>query len=122
MTKSYMEKLTFTTACLSNVRVILVIMRVPSVELLCQAVMGRIPTLEYLLPSMRGACGHALLCQMVNPLLPKTQAPGKKSTQFWKILGGMTGCPRPSRVREGGASSRQVVKSCLPMSSVMRKR
>jgi hypothetical protein len=35
-----MEKLTFTRACLSNVRVIMAIMRVPLVELLCQAVIG----------------------------------------------------------------------------------
>jgi hypothetical protein len=84
--------------------------------------MGQIPALEYLLPSLRGACGQALLCQMVNPLFPETQAPGKKSTQFWKLLGGVIGCPGPSRVREGGAPGRQVVKSCLPTSTVMRKR
>jgi hypothetical protein len=35
-----MEKLTFTRACLSNVRVIMVIMHVPLVGLLCQTVMG----------------------------------------------------------------------------------
>jgi hypothetical protein len=32
------------------------------VELLCQAAMGHIPTLEYLPPGTRGACGHVLLC------------------------------------------------------------
>jgi hypothetical protein len=32
------------------------------------------------------------------------------------------GCPGPSRVEEGGGSDRQVVKSCLPTSTVMRKR
>jgi hypothetical protein len=35
-TESYMEKLTFTRACLSNVRVIMAIMCVPLIELLCQ--------------------------------------------------------------------------------------
>jgi hypothetical protein len=35
MTESYMEKTVFTRACLSDVRVILVIMHVPLVELLC---------------------------------------------------------------------------------------
>jgi hypothetical protein len=38
-TKFYMKKPTFTRACLSDVRVIMVIIRVPLVELLCQAVM-----------------------------------------------------------------------------------
>jgi hypothetical protein len=36
-----MEKLTFTRVNLSNIRVIMVIMRVLVEELLCQAVMGR---------------------------------------------------------------------------------
>jgi hypothetical protein len=41
------EKPTFSRVCLFNVRVIMVIMRVPMVERLCQAVMGRIPALKY---------------------------------------------------------------------------
>jgi hypothetical protein len=61
-TKSYMEKLTFTRACRSDVRVITVIMRVPLVESLCQAAMEQIPALEYLLPHALGACGHVLPC------------------------------------------------------------
>jgi hypothetical protein len=35
-----MEKPAFTRACLSDVRVIMTIMRVPVVEQLCQAVIG----------------------------------------------------------------------------------
>jgi hypothetical protein len=66
MTESYLEKPVFTRACLSDVRVILVIMHVPLVELLCHPVMGQILALEYLLPRTRGACGHALSCLMVN--------------------------------------------------------
>jgi hypothetical protein len=62
MTKSYMEKPVFTRACLSDVRVILVIMRVSLVELLCQVVMRQIPTLEYRLLDMHGAYGHAVSC------------------------------------------------------------
>jgi hypothetical protein len=46
MTESYMEKPAFTRACLSNVKVVLVIMCVSLVELLCHAVMGRITTLD----------------------------------------------------------------------------
>jgi hypothetical protein len=38
------------------------IMRVPLVELLCQAVMGWISALEYLLLGARGACSHVLSC------------------------------------------------------------
>jgi hypothetical protein len=42
------------------------IMRVPLIELLCQAVIGCIPTFEYLLPGACGACGHALSYQEEN--------------------------------------------------------
>jgi hypothetical protein len=55
-----MEKLAFTRACLSDVRVIMAIMCAPLVEL------SWIPTLEYLLPGACGACGQVLLCQAVN--------------------------------------------------------
>jgi hypothetical protein len=61
-----MERPTFTRVGLFDVRVIVVILRVPLVELLCQVVMGWIPTLEYVLPGMRGACGHVLSCQTIN--------------------------------------------------------
>jgi hypothetical protein len=54
VTKYYVKKLAFTRACLSYVRVIMVIMRVPLVDSLCQAVIGRIPAPEYMLS---GACG-----------------------------------------------------------------
>jgi hypothetical protein len=65
-TESYMEKLTFTKACLSDVNVIMVIMRVPLVELLCQVAMGWITALEYLLSGVRGGCGHVLSYQVVK--------------------------------------------------------
>jgi hypothetical protein len=61
-----MEKPTFTRACLSDARVIMVIMRVPLVDLLCQAVMGQILALEYLLSGASGAYGHVLSCQTIN--------------------------------------------------------
>jgi hypothetical protein len=44
----YMEKLTFTRACLSDVRAIMTIMHIPLVELLCQTAMGWIPAFKYL--------------------------------------------------------------------------
>jgi hypothetical protein len=65
-TESYMEKLNFIRACLSDVRVMMAIMCAPLVEFLCQMVMGRIPGLEYLLPDVREACGHVLSCETVN--------------------------------------------------------
>jgi hypothetical protein len=44
-----MEEPTFTRACLFDVRVIMVIMRVPMVERLRQEVMGWIPAIKCLL-------------------------------------------------------------------------
>jgi hypothetical protein len=44
----------------------MVIMRVPLVDLLCQAVMGQILALEYLLSGVSGAYGHVLSCQTIN--------------------------------------------------------
>jgi hypothetical protein len=52
----------------------MVIMRVPLVESICQAVMGWIPALEYLLSGARGACGHVLSCQTIN--VTASQDPG----------------------------------------------
>jgi hypothetical protein len=45
-----------------------------------------------------------------------------KSRRYWKLLDGVIGCPGPSWVKEGRGSGRQVVKSCMPTSTVMRKR
>jgi hypothetical protein len=61
-----MEKLAFSRACLSDARVIMAIIRVPLAELLCQAVMRWIPTLEYLQLGVRGAYGHVLLWHAIN--------------------------------------------------------
>jgi hypothetical protein len=119
--ESYMEKLVFIWACLSDVRVIMVIMHVPLIQSLCQAVMGWIPTR---VPIARHAWG----------MWPCPVTPGSKcnhfprlwctvkSTLYWNLLDGATRCPSPSRVEEGGTSGRQVEKSYLPTSTVMRKR
>jgi hypothetical protein len=61
-----MEKRTFTKACLSDVKVFMMIMHVPLIELMCQVVMGWIPALKYLRPDARGDYGHVLSCQVVN--------------------------------------------------------
>jgi hypothetical protein len=61
-----MEKLNFLKACLSDISVIMTIMRVPLIKLLCQAAMEWIPALEYLPPGACRACGHVLLYQAVN--------------------------------------------------------
>jgi hypothetical protein len=55
-----MEKLTFTKVCLSSVSAIMAIMRVPLIELLCQATMGWILALESLLQGACGVCSHVL--------------------------------------------------------------
>jgi hypothetical protein len=57
-----MEKPTFTMVNLSDVRVMMAIMCVPVVVLLCQAMMGWIPVLKYLL---LGAHGHLWLRSIV---------------------------------------------------------
>jgi hypothetical protein len=49
-----MEKPAFTEVSLSDVRVIMMIMHVPMEELLCQATMGWVPLLKYLLSGARG--------------------------------------------------------------------
>jgi hypothetical protein len=42
--------------------------------------------------------------------------------RYWKFLDGAAGCPGPSRVGEGGGLDKQVVKSCLPMPTIMSQR
>jgi hypothetical protein len=61
-----MEKPAFTRAYLSYVKFIMAIMCVPLVELLCQAGIGWIPALKYLLPGERGTYGNVLSCQTIN--------------------------------------------------------
>jgi hypothetical protein len=60
------EKPTFTEVSLSDLRVIMMIMCVFVEELLCQAVMGQILVLKYLLSGMRG---HLWPC----PIVPGTK-------------------------------------------------
>jgi hypothetical protein len=70
-----MEKSSFTRVNLSDVRVIMMIMCVPVVELLCQAVTGWISVREHL---FSGACGHlcnVLSCQALNVTASKDLAP-----------------------------------------------
>jgi hypothetical protein len=56
-----MEKPAFARVNLSDVRVIIVIMHVPMVELLCQVSMGQIPVLECLLSSVHGCLSPCLV-------------------------------------------------------------
>jgi hypothetical protein len=82
-----MEKPTVTRACLSGVRVIMLIMHVLVVELLCHAVMGWVPVLKCLLS---GVCGRLWVCLIVLGIkyhcfpwtrlqrcLSRTKAPGR---------------------------------------------
>jgi hypothetical protein len=52
-TRSSMENHAFIGASLSNVRVIMVIMRILMLELICQTVTRWVPVLEFLLSGMR---------------------------------------------------------------------
>jgi hypothetical protein len=61
-----MEKPTFTRVNLSNVRVIVSIMRVSMVELLCQEVMGYISVLKYLLSGVRGRLWPCPIVPSIN--------------------------------------------------------
>jgi hypothetical protein len=61
-----MEKSVFTRVCLSDVRVIMVIMLVPMVERLCEVVMGWILALKCLLLGRVGAYDHVPSCQEFN--------------------------------------------------------
>jgi hypothetical protein len=70
VTESYMEKLAFTRACLSYIRVMMAIMSVFLAESLCQMVMGWILVLKYELLS---ACGF---------LWPRLIASGNKFCCF----------------------------------------
>jgi hypothetical protein len=57
-----MENPAFTKTSLSDGKVIMAIMYVLSLDLLCQAVMGRVPVLECLLLGAR-------VCQRLRPIL-----------------------------------------------------
>jgi hypothetical protein len=63
MDRIRMEHPVFTKACLSDVRVIMMIKLVPVVELLCQTVTGWIPVLKILLSDV---CG----CLWPCPIMP----------------------------------------------------
>jgi hypothetical protein len=68
---------------LSDVRVIIVIMRVLIMELLCQTMTGQILALECLLPGMRG---HMRLCPVLSRLLghlPRTDNPQTWLLRVW---------------------------------------
>jgi hypothetical protein len=43
------------------------------------------------------------------------------SILYRKLMGGLTGCPAPSRVVEGGGPDIQVVKSYLPTSTLIEE-
>jgi hypothetical protein len=62
----FMGRHTFIEVSLSDARVIIVIWHVSVVELICQVVMRRVPTLECLLS---GARGHSGLCLVLSGIM-----------------------------------------------------
>jgi hypothetical protein len=61
-----LEKPAFMRACLFDVRVNIVIMHVPLVELICHVAMGPVPALQYLLPSVHEARVHGISFLTIN--------------------------------------------------------
>jgi hypothetical protein len=102
-----------TRGCLSSVRVIMVHMHVSLVELLCQAAMGLISALGYILSCVRGllylrpivlgGLGHRLLRPWGGQCLSIPES----------LRTCLTGGPYFTQVKRGG-TGRQVTKSCLP--------
>jgi hypothetical protein len=120
-TESYMEKLAFTRACLSDVRVIMMIMCVPLVESLWQTAMGWIPTRVPIARRTWNPWLHPVVSGSKCGRFPRPWCL-IKSMRYWKLLDGATRSPGLSWVEEGGGSGRQVEKSYMPTSTVMRKR
>jgi hypothetical protein len=97
-TKSRTEKITFTRACLSNIRVIMVITRVPLVELLISDIDGMDSSTR--VPAVRRVWAPAVLPYHARhlKLLPCTGAvlPTFPSAEGpWVRLLGARICPRP---------------------------
>jgi hypothetical protein len=107
-----MEKVTFTRARLSNVRVITAIMRVPFVELLCQMAMGWIPTPKYLLSGTHWCFGHVLSCEAVNVATSHVPDIGK-AYPILKALGWNDWMPE-SVPGQGGMQAGQIIGEILP--------
>jgi hypothetical protein len=83
-TGSLIEKPAFTRVNLSNVKVIMTIIRVLVKELLCQTVMGQIPVLECLLSSARGRLWlRPFMPGITSLLLPEDPAPGAL-IRYWR--------------------------------------
>jgi hypothetical protein len=84
--RAFMGGLALIGVSLSDVRVIMMIMRVLMVKLLCQVVMGWVPVLECLLPDTRG-------CQRIHPFLSGIKRrcllrilTPESLTRYWKPL------------------------------------
>jgi hypothetical protein len=117
-----MEKIAFTRACLSDVRVLMVIYT---------CTLGRVATSN---DDEMDSCTRVPAARHTWSLWPCPVVSGGKShcfpslwhlvksRRYWKLLDGAIGCLGPSWVEEAGGSGRQVVKFCLPTSIVMRKR
>jgi hypothetical protein len=114
-----MEKPAFTRACLSGVRVIVMIMHVPLEERLCQKVTGWVPVLKCLLLGAVGACGPVLLCQAFNAAV--TRRPCPSGPPGIESLGAAAGDPGlfQTRLRGGSTMGGQVVKSSPSVLTMM---
>jgi hypothetical protein len=94
-----MEKPAFIRVSLSDVRVIMTIMRVPVVGLLCEAVTDRFQHSSTCCQVHVGACGHNLSYQTLNV----TASRGPGSCGAYSVLKAHGhGCREPGRVLSWG--------------------
>jgi hypothetical protein len=110
------DKLSFTRANLSGVKVIRVMMHVPMVELLRQTVIGQIPVYFPVVRCMWMPVVMSYLAKHLISLFLEDSAP-EIFAQYCQNPGVASGGPwvHRARLHEGSIVVSQVVKSCLSM-------
>jgi hypothetical protein len=107
-----MEKLIFIRACLSNIRVIMVIYACTHSRVATSGGDG----MDYYtrVPAVRLTWGLWPCYVVSGGKCRRFPRPRHlvKSTRYWKLLDGATGCLDPSQVEEGGRSGRHVERWC----------
>jgi hypothetical protein len=107
-----MEKLAFTSACLSYIRVIMVIMRVSLVEWLCQIAMGWVQHSSTCCQAPVSSSGHVLSHQAIND--EASQDPGiGRAYLILKALEQIDWMPGPISSR-GGRQNGETGGAILP--------
>jgi hypothetical protein len=114
----YTEYIVFTMACLCYIRAIMAFMHVSLVELLRQAMMGRVPALESM---MSGAWATMTMTHHASCRFPRLWG-GWCLSDVESPHACLTGVPGLApRVKEEGRTGRQVVKFCSSVPIVGRR-